>query len=123
MPNLLETITALEISLHDPLVRSDAVQLGALLHPEFKEFGRSGASYTHADIVSRLLASEAQPKIHAQDFSVDALSSEFALLIYRSAHIDETGALYRHTHRSSLWQLTDRGWQMRFHQGTPTEAW
>lgn len=123
MPNLLETLTALEISLHDPHVRSDAAQLGALLHPEFKEFGRSGASYTHAEIVSRLPASEAQPTIHAQDFAVDELSSELALLTYRSAHIDETGGLHRHTHRSSLWQLTDRGWQMRFHQGTPTEAW
>jgi hypothetical protein len=123
MPNLLETLTALEISLHDPKIRSDAVQLGALLHLEFKEFGRSGAVYTRTEIVSRLSGFEAQPKIHAQDFAVDELSSELALLTYRSAHIDETGALHRHTNRSSLWQLTELGWQMRFHQGTPTEAW
>lgn len=123
MTTLLETLTALEVSLHDQKIRGDAAQLGALLHPAFKEFGRSGATYTYAEIVSRLSTSDEQPTIHAQDFALEVLSDELALLTYRSAHVDETEALHRHTNRSSLWQLTERGWQMRFHQGTPTEAW
>jgi hypothetical protein len=31
------------------------------------------------------------------------------------------GSRHRHTLRSSLWQRSSRGWQLRFHQGTPTE--
>ena len=25
--------------------------------------------------------------------------------------------------RSSIWRLTDDGWQMEFHQGTPESGW
>lgn len=123
MPNLLDTLRALEIALHDPVNRYDAAKLNELLHPSFKEFGRSGASYSFSDIISQSTPSEVLPKIHAQDFAVEALSEDFALLTYRSAYVDESGGLYRHTNRSSLWQLSESGWQMRFHQGTPTAAW
>ncbi|MBI3147335.1 MAG: DUF4440 domain-containing protein [Betaproteobacteria bacterium] len=100
--------------------RSSEERLGALLHPSFREFGRSGAEYSREAIVSLLLEDKAPPSIWAQDFALAVLSEDLALLTYRSAQIGEDGALHRHTHRSSLWQRTERGWQMRFHQGTPT---
>jgi hypothetical protein len=59
--------------------------------------------------------------VWAQDFSVAEIADGIALLTYRSAYVEETGELRRHALRTSLWQRTQRGWQMRFHQGTPTE--
>jgi hypothetical protein len=34
----------------------------------------------------------------------------------------DDGALERHTLRTSLWQSTGQGWQLRFHQGSPVAA-
>jgi len=50
------------------------------------------------------------------------LSEGLALLTYRSASIGRDGELADHAHRSSLWELTENGWRMRFHQGTPTAS-
>ena len=121
MNPLLTLLRELEIELHLPSTRVNLQRLYALLHPEFREFGRSGKIYSISEIVAQL-QSEAQPQsIHAQDFAVRELSEKFVLLTYRSAHI-EGGKLQRHTLRSSIWELGPLGWQMSFHQGTPTEA-
>lgn len=122
---LLETLRGLETLLHQPEVRADAERLGACLHADFLEFGRSGARYTRAEVVASIAgtaAQQRQPSIWTQDFELASLGEGVALLTYRSAHRDEGGALSRHTHRSSLWLLTEDGWRLRFHQGTPTEA-
>jgi hypothetical protein len=119
---LLETLKGLEMSLHAAEVRRNVERLGALLHPSFREFGRSGASYTRAEILAHVSSQEQQPVIWAQEFTVEVLSRGIALLLYRSAHVSESGALHRHTNRASLWLLTDSGWKVRFHQGTPTQA-
>jgi hypothetical protein len=58
----------------------------------------------------------------SQDFEHEQLAAGLALLTYRSAHVKAGGAIERHTLRASLWELTEIGWQLRFHQGTPTEA-
>ncbi len=66
---------------------------------------------------------ESEPvEVHAQDFALRKLSDAVVLLTYRSAHIGPSGALERHTLRSSIWRLEASGWQIVFHQGTPTGA-
>ena len=119
---LLETLKQLEVLLHDPEVRGSVERLAAVLHPSFKEFGRSGAKYTREEILAHVSSQRQQPVIWAQEFEVEVLSEGLALLSYRSAHVSESGALHRHTNRASLWQLSEGGWKMRFHQGTPTQA-
>lgn len=119
---LLKHLQALEIALHDPVVRTDTEALAKLLHPQFLELGRSGARYTREDIAGHLSSSEMQPQIWAQDFSLQVLSEEFGLLTYRCAQVASDGSLIRHTNRTSLWQHGESGWLMRFHQGTPTQA-
>lgn len=119
---LLETLRALEVALHQPDVRSDREQLDRLLHPRFREFGRSGRIYSKAQILAELSKQAPTYKVWSQDFEVEPLTEGLALLTYESAHVNDAGELERCTHRSSLWQLTGCGWQMRFHQGTPTEA-
>lgn len=93
-----------------------------LLHPDFLECGRSGTRYTRDDILKELSAESILPVVHAQDFDLVILAENVALLTYLSAHVDAEGNLGRHALRSSLWVRTDVGWQMRFHQGTPTIA-
>lgn len=119
---LLETLRALELSLHDPTVRCNVEQLGALLHPSCREFGRSGVVYSRDEILGRISSAEQQPVIWAQDFAAEVLAADLAMLTYRSAQVGDGGELHRHTNRASLWQRTDSGWRLRFHQGTPTQA-
>jgi len=118
--SLLSTLSELECELHQPKCRSDRERLTQLLDPDFKEFGRSGASYTRDDTLMLLPTELEPPKIHAQDFAVQKLSDSIVLLTYRSAHVNSSGELFRHTNRASIWRLNSSGWQMVFHQGTPT---
>lgn len=118
---LLSTLRELECELHQPKCRSDRERLAQLFDPNFKEFGRSGASYTRDDMLMLLPTEQQAPKIHAQDFALHKLSDSIALLTYRSAHVNTSGELFRHTNRSSIWRLNSTGWQIVFHQGTPTD--
>ena len=118
-PALLSTLRALELALHSADVRSDVDRLEPLLHPDFREFGRSGDRYDRADVLREFAGAAPSYRVWSQDFELDLLSERIALLTYRSAHMVEGGHLERHTLRTSLWLLTDRGWRMRFHQGTP----
>jgi hypothetical protein len=117
-------LTALEVLLHQPEVRSDHQQLAALLHPAFFEFGRSGRVWTRQEVLEEFTGNAATPhaQIHAQDFALQTLADDVALLTYRSAHCDADGVLSRWTLRSSLWQRVNGAWLMRFHQGTPFAA-
>ncbi|HTA64125.1 MAG TPA: nuclear transport factor 2 family protein [Xanthomonadaceae bacterium] len=121
--SILSTLRALECELHESGTRHDRQRLVELLHPDFHEFGRSGASYTRADILEHLLA-EPEPgqQVHAQDFVVRELAASAFLLTYRSATVAASGILERHANRSSVWRLGPSGWQVVFHQGTPADA-
>lgn len=120
--DLLEQLRNLEVELHQPSVRSNVKRLDTLLHESFAEFGRSGGSYCKADILRELPMETSPRAVWSQDFSAAQVANDVALLTYKSAHLDENGEFSRHTLRSSLWLRTKHGWQMRFHQGTPTDA-
>jgi hypothetical protein len=119
--SLLSTLRELECELHQPKCRSDRDRLAQLLAPDFREFGRSGATYRREDTLALLPLETEVPQIHAQDFAVYPLSDSIVLLTYRSAHVNSSGELFRHTNRSSIWRFDSTGWQMVFHQGTPTD--
>jgi hypothetical protein len=118
---LLAHLTALEVLLHQPDIRRDRARLGALLHDEFVEFGRSGRVWTRQAVLDEFTAAGATAPnhtIHAEAFALAVRSGDLALLTYRSAHRLVTGELGRWTLRSSLWQCAQGQWVMRFHQGT-----
>ncbi len=120
--SLLEKLCSLEIALHQPEIRLSTERLEALLHDSFIEIGRSGRSYRKAGIIKQLLLEKTPSSIWSQDFSVEEISEGIVFLMYKSAHMHETGELTQHTNRTSLWQHTSQGWQLRFHQGTVTDA-
>ncbi len=121
-PALLQLMCSLETGLHSPAVRADKAQLEKLLHADFFEIGRSGTSYRRADIIAQLTNQKDPAAIWAQDFALSMPAYSVALLVYKSAHLGADGALTMHAQRSSMWQYDELGWQLRFHQGTPTAA-
>ena len=117
---LLDEVRELEISLQQPAVRGDPARLDELLHDDFIEFGRSGRTYTKADVLESLPAERSHPEAWSHGFSLLTLADGVALLTYRSAQLAPDGALERHALRASVWTRTPSGWRVIFHQGTPT---
>lgn len=119
---LLEELKALETELHKNESRRNRKRMDALLHPEFIEFGRSGKTWNRAEVLEEFGPDNVVPVIESRNFDLALLTPDIALLTYVSAHVDDGGTPRRHTLRSSVWVRTEVGWQMRFHQGTPTTA-
>jgi hypothetical protein len=118
----LQQLRDLETELHRAETRRNRSRMDSLLHPDFVELARSGRRYSRNEVLEEFEGGRAMEPVHAQDFELAALAPGIALLTYRSAHIGPAGDLFRHSLRSSLWIETPGGWQIRFHQGTPAEA-
>jgi hypothetical protein len=119
---LLDTLRELEVEMHQPHVRADHRKLMQLLHPNFFEVGRSGTVYSRDSVLAEFSDHPQSYRVWSQDFQIEPLTEGLALLTYRSAHVADDGTLERYTQRVSLWQSTERGWRLRFHQGTPVDA-
>lgn len=118
----LSQIKALEVELHQPTTRCDPKRVAALLHEDFEEIGRSGLRYDKRQTVAALEMETDYPQIVAEAFKLAQISEGAVLLTYKSFQRDAQGRAVRCTERSSIWLLKDKeGWQMRFHQGTPTD--
>ncbi|MGX1676418.1 nuclear transport factor 2 family protein [Streptomyces sp. NPDC055400] len=103
-----------ELRLLDPVVRRSPELLGALLHPDFFEFGVSGRRWDRATIIAELSATE--PGV--RPFTVSRMKGVRLGpgLVHLTFDTDSNGAC---AHRSSLWRQGDEGWLLYFHQGTP----
>jgi hypothetical protein len=119
---LLATLRSLECELHDPHVRCSRERLVTLLHPQFREFSRAGAEFSQTQIIEHLPSEANASRVHAQGFAIFELAPTVVLLTYKSAYISPSGQLERHANRSSIWRRETLGWQLIFHQATPTEA-
>ena len=117
----MEDLVKLEKELHEPTVRKDGKRLDQLIHDSFTEIGRSGVLLDKNQIMSAL-SSESSHSVCSQDYATQVIDDELVLLTYRSAHVEANQTLSRFSRRASLWRLTDLGWQMIYHQGTPTDA-
>jgi len=100
---LISTLRSLERELREPSVRCSRNRLETLLRPEFREFGRSGAEYTRAQVIEHLLSETNVAKVHAQGFAILDLAPSVVLLTYKSAYISSSGQLEGHANRSSIW--------------------
>ncbi|CAM5449907.1 nuclear transport factor 2 family protein [Streptomyces chartreusis] len=107
-----------ELRLLDPDVRRSPEQLGALLHPDFHEFGSSGRRWDRASTLARLPRDTDPADRYVVTSGIEGirLAPDLVHLTFDTVYDG------RHAHRSSLWRCTDAGWQMYFHQGTPFPA-
>jgi hypothetical protein len=116
---LLATLAALECELHHPGARCSRQRLEALLHPDFREVGRSGQSYDRETVIRYLAEHGGRTEVVATDHAVHAIGHDAALLTYRSGPRHADGRVATKALRSSLWVRTASGWQLLYHQGTP----
>jgi hypothetical protein len=116
---LLNNLSKLEIELHQIEVRKDKNRLNELFHESFLEVGRYGKTYRKSDILANLQKQTIPGTIWSQDYNLEVLSDDLALITYKSAMMDEEGNLSIYTFRSSLWQKITGSWRIRFHQWTP----
>ncbi len=111
-------LTALEEAMWRSETRFDPAFQERHFAADFVEFGRSGRTYTRAQIIR----TEVQPieaVLPLPNLRIRLLSAELAQLTYDS-QVRYDG-IWQHAHRSSIWSRAPQGWVMRFHQGTPFE--
>ncbi|MEU9291648.1 nuclear transport factor 2 family protein [Streptomyces sp. NPDC048275] len=110
----VEAAIEAELRLLDPEVRRSPELVGELLHPDFYEFGASGRIWDRASIIATL-AAETGPRARPHTTSHMRGVRLATDLVHLTFDTDHNG---RRAHRSSLWRLTEQGWQLYFHQGT-----
>ncbi|MFJ5995339.1 DUF4440 domain-containing protein [Streptomyces sp. NPDC092370] len=104
-----------ELALLTPKVRRSPERVGALLHPDFHEFGASGRHWSRAAIIASLAATT-EPG--GRPVTVSALRGVQLApdLVHLTYDTEYDGA---RAHRSSLWRRTEGRWLLWFHQATP----
>jgi hypothetical protein len=111
-----------EIALHQFEIRTDKGEASRLLHPDFLEVGKSGKTFDFNLIMESM--SKEKPTgsvVHSQDYECISLEANTNLLLYRSAVINNDGAIGSYAKRSSVWVKFKNEWKLRYHQGTPCE--
>ncbi|MFF4367115.1 DUF4440 domain-containing protein [Streptomyces sp. NPDC001594] len=104
-----------ELRLLDPGVRMSPDRVLELLDPEFNEIGASGRRWDAETILAVTSGGSVTPEspVEVSAMSGTVLAPGVVHLTYLS---DQQG---RRAWRSSVWRLTETGWRMYFHQGTP----
>jgi len=111
-----DKLLELEESLWRSETRFNREYMEKVLSPDFFEFGGSGRIYEREDTLSAP-AQEIRATLPLKDFTAHFISEDAILVTYISEVEYDTIEI---RNRSSLWVKTPAGWQLRFHQGTPT---
>lgn len=122
MPSLAAEIQRLESELHHPGVPCSRGRLEQLLHPAFHEVGRSGRPYDRETVIRYLAAQTAPPDVEALEHRLHPLAPDCVLLTFRSRQRAADGGFVNEALRSSVWRQGADGWQLFYHQGTPSAA-
>jgi hypothetical protein len=119
MMSSLEQFRELEIKVMTAAGERRADDIRDLVADDFFEIGRSGTTYTKAEV---LAAIEVAPlrKFTLEDFKVVASGEGWALVIYRAG--ERTAYSSTASLRSTLWVERGGKWQIVFHQGTVISA-
>ncbi|MFF7471915.1 DUF4440 domain-containing protein [Streptomyces sp. NPDC008092] len=104
-----------ELRLLDPGVRARPDLVLELLDPEFTEVGASGRRWDATSILTVTGDGSVSPEspVEVTEMSGTVLAPGIVHLTYFA---DNQG---RRVRRSSLWRLTETGWRLFHHQGTP----
>jgi hypothetical protein len=105
----------LEESMWRSDTRFDPAYMDRILSADFFEVGRSGRIYNRAEILATP-AYDLNAMLPLKEFRVHYINNDIVLVLYKSE------ALHNGTEmavRSSIWERTIGGWQLKFHQGTP----
>ena len=113
-----ETLRKLEEKLWIAEFRFDPKWLDTVLAEDFFEFGRSGLIHSRLDC---LMApkQDLDATIPLIDLQIRAITKNVVQTTYISK-IKATNTVIT-SNRSSIWLRTTNSWQLKFHQGTPTQ--
>lgn len=114
-------LLACELALLDPAVRRSRRRVSALLARDFVEFGSSGRVWPRSEILALLATEDYEPPA-LDDFACRRIGKDTVLVTYRTVHTKTKTGTQQAALRSSIWHKEEKGWRMRFHQGTPVAA-
>jgi hypothetical protein len=117
---ILEELKTREPIFHRPEFGTTRFDLETMMHADFWEIGASGRRYSRNYALAVLEWRRQQPTEdpwETSDFYCRKLAPDLYLLTYTLIQNK-----IRKTRRSTLWQHTEVGWQIIFHQGTIIEG-
>ena len=117
-PDDIAELTRLEEAMWTAATRFDATFQQERLGADFFEFGQSGRVYAREQAI-HTGGGEINARIPLDGLQIRPIDESTAQVTYNS-HVEHEGVV-EHARRSSIWTRMDRGWVMRFHQGTPYE--
>ena len=114
--DVLEELQAREPIFHRPELGTTRVDFENTMASDFWEVGVSGRRYSRDSVLELLVrrASEGHvdDQLQATDFHCRKLGKDAYLLTYTLFQSE------RKTRRATIWQQTETGWKIVFHQGT-----
>ncbi|MBQ7806857.1 hypothetical protein [Rhodococcus sp. (in: high G+C Gram-positive bacteria)] len=121
---ILDELMEFEPLFHRTRVAMSRDEFDAVVDPEFREIGASGARYTRDYVQSvverRRLRGEVNDAAElgwtADRPALSRIAPDTYLVTYRLAQAQ------RVTERSSIWRFTENRWSVLFHQGTVVES-
>ena len=114
--SVLDELVSREPIFHRPEFGTTRADFESMTLPDFWEVGASGRRYSREYALDLLEQRYQHPPADvwaASDFHCQRLAENVYLLTYTLLQNNE-----RKTRRSTIWQRTQTGWKIVFHQGT-----
>jgi hypothetical protein len=113
---VIEELSKREPIFHRPEFGTTRADFENMMVDDYWEVGASGRYYSRSFILEELARRQLNPQPdiwETMDFRCRKLAPDVYLLTYTLLQ-DHT----RRTRRSTIWQRTDAGWKILYHQGT-----
>jgi len=118
--SILQELAKREPIFHRPEFGTTRADFENLTSRDFREIGASGRRYSRSFVLDDLERRHSVPiveKWETSEFHCRMLAQNIFLLTYT---LLEEGV--RLSRRSTIWEFTDSGWKIVFHQGTLVEG-
>ena len=119
LTGVLEELRQREPIFHRPELGTSRADFESMMAPDFWDIGASGQRYERAYVLEILEERYARPHDdvwETSEFECRKLSDDVYLLTYLLIQDEE-----RRTRRATIWQRTESGWQILYHQGTTVQ--
>jgi hypothetical protein len=116
---ILEGLKRREPIFHRPEFGTTRADFENMMHADFWEIGASGRRYSREYVLDELEKRHQHPHTdiwETREFHCRLLAPDLYLLTYTLIQ-----DRIRKTRRATIWQHTDLGWKIVFHQGTVVE--
>lgn len=117
---VLAELARLEPIFHWPPAEMTREALRRMTVDDFWETGATGRRYSREYVLDELERRKAKPEPdvwETSDFHCQRLAPEVYLLTYTLLQFGT-----RLTRRATIWQKTNEGWKVRYHQGTEMQG-